>query len=110
MSKWIRKGDQVIVTAGNEKGKTGKVLTRSLDRVVVQGINIRKKHTKRKAQGAPQVLEMEAPLHISNVSLCSQEGKPVRLRVKKDKNGERELVYLEKGKEVTYRSVRKHAG
>jgi large subunit ribosomal protein L24 len=110
MSKWIRKGDQVVVTAGNEKGKTGKVLSRSLDRVIVQGINVRKKHTKRKAQGAPQILEMEAPLHISNVRISSAEGKPVRLHVRKDKKGEKQLVYVEKGKEVAYRSVKKHVG
>lgn len=111
MSKWIRKGDQVIVTAGNERGKTGTVLARSEDRVVIQGLNIRKKHTKRKAQGAPQILEMEAPIHISNVSLCNKEGKPVRVTVKKDqKSGERKLVYKESGKEVVHRSVKKQVG
>jgi large subunit ribosomal protein L24 len=110
MSKWIRKGDQVIVTAGNERGKTGKVLSRKLDRVIVQGINLRKKHMKRRAQGMPRILDMEVPIHISNVSLCSTEGKPVRLRVKGDNKGERQLVYSENGKEVAYRSVKKHAG
>ncbi len=109
MSKWIRKGDQVIVVSGNDKGKTGKVLGRSLERVLIQGINLRKKHTKRKAQGAPRILEIERPIHISNVRLCSKEGKPVRLRVKNEKKGEKQLVYLEKGKEVVYRLVKKPA-
>jgi large subunit ribosomal protein L24 len=46
MSKWIRKGDLVKVIAGNDKGKAGQVIARAEDRVLVQGINIRKKHMK----------------------------------------------------------------
>ena len=47
MSKWIRKGDRVLVIAGNDKGKAGEVLSRDEDRVIVQGINVRKKHMRR---------------------------------------------------------------
>ena len=60
MSKKIREGDQVLVLAGNDKGKTGVVLSRQGDRVVVQGINIKKKHVKKSEQN-PQggVLDLE---------------------------------------------------
>ena len=80
MSKWIRKGDRVVVVAGNDKGKAGEVLSRSEERVLVQGINVRKKHMKRtqEAQG-PRIIEMEVPIHISNVALCDKEGTPLKL-------------------------------
>jgi large subunit ribosomal protein L24 len=110
MSKWIRKGDRVLVTAGNEKGKTGEVLTRSEDRVLIQGVNIRKKHMKRtqQAQGA-RIIEMEVPIHISNVKLCDKEGKTFKLSVRQEAAGKRELVYKTGNKETVYRSVKKPA-
>ncbi|HSX25792.1 MAG TPA: 50S ribosomal protein L24 [Chlamydiales bacterium] len=110
MSKWIRKGDRVLVIAGNDKGKTGEVLSRSEDRVLIQGINVRKKHLKRtqQTQGG-RIVEMETPIHISNVCLCDKEGKRLKVSVKQDKNGKRELVYKAGGKESVYRSVKKPA-
>ena len=110
MSKWIRKGDKVVVISGNEKGKSGEVIGRKKDRVLIQGINIRKKHAKRK-QKAPgaEILEMEMPLHVSNVALCNADGKPVKAKVRiSKKNGVKELYYLEGEKEVTLRSIKKH--
>ena len=68
----IRKGDTVFVNAGNDKGKTGKVLEvlREKDRVVVEVINMVSKHTKPNAQH-PQggIIKQEAAIHISNVQL-----------------------------------------
>lgn len=83
MSKSIRKGDRILVIAGNDRGKTGEVLSRGEDRVLVQGINVRKKHLKRtqQTQGG-RIVEMEVPIHISNVCLCDKEGN----RIKKVKN------------------------
>lgn len=108
MSKWIRKGDKVVVIAGNDRGKTGDVVARKDDRVVVQGVNIRKKHVKRqqKAPGAG-IVDIEAPIHISNVALCNSEGKPVKVKVRIGKDGEKELFYLDDSKEVTLRQVSK---
>ena len=110
MSKWIRRGDQIVVIAGNDKGKTGEVLGRTGDRVLVQGINVRKKHLKRtqETQGG-RIIDMEVPVHISNVSLCTKEGTPFRVKVKSHADGSRNLVYTEAGKEVVYRSVKKPA-
>jgi large subunit ribosomal protein L24 len=109
MSKWIRKGDKVIVISGNDKGKSGEVITRKEDRVIVQGVNIRKKHAKRreKAPGA-EILEMEMPFHISNIALCNADGQAVKAKVRVNKNGAKELYYLEGDKEVTLRQVKKH--
>ena len=79
----IRKNDNVMVIAGNDKGKTGKVLKvfRKDNRVIVEGINLRKRHTK-PSQNNPQggILEKESPIHFSNVMLIDpNNSKPTRL-------------------------------
>lgn len=66
----IRKGDNVIVTAGKDNGKTGEVLlvdTNNL-RVLVRGINIIKRHTKPSQTSTGGIMEREASIHISNVA------------------------------------------
>ncbi|HEY2811151.1 MAG TPA: 50S ribosomal protein L24 [Rhabdochlamydiaceae bacterium] len=107
MSKWIKKGDKVVVIAGNDRGKTGEVVARQGERVIVQGINIRKKHAKRRAKtGAGEIHEIEMAIHISNVSLCDAEGKAVKAKVRISGKS-KELYYTQGGSEVTLRQVRK---
>ncbi len=108
MSKWIRKGDRVLVIAGNNKGKSGEVLSRSDDAVIIQEVNMRKKHLKKtqESQGG-RIIEMEMPIHISNVCLCDKEGNPLKVRSRANKEGLRELVYGTKNQETVYRSVKK---
>jgi large subunit ribosomal protein L24 len=81
----IRKGDKVIVRTGKEKGKTGQVLQVLRDdaRVLVQGVNMVKRHT-RPAPGNPGgIIEKEAPLHISNVAhVDPKSGKATRVGFK----------------------------
>ncbi|MBR4134426.1 MAG: 50S ribosomal protein L24 [Bacteroidales bacterium] len=79
----IRKGDTVYVNAGNDKGKTGKVLSviPAKDRAIVEGINLVSKHTKPNAK-QPQggIIKQEAGIHISNLQLIDpQSGKPTRV-------------------------------
>jgi large subunit ribosomal protein L24 len=79
----IRKNDNVMVIAGNDKGKTGKVLKvfPSKNRVIVESINIRKRHTKPN-QTNPQggILEKEAPIDASNVMLLDpKSNEPTRI-------------------------------
>ena len=79
----IRKGDTVYVNAGNDKGKTGKVLSviPAKDRAIVEGINLVSKHTKPNAK-QPQggIIKQEAGIHISNLQLLDpQSGKPTRV-------------------------------
>ena len=79
----IRKNDNVMVISGNDNGKTGKVLKvfPKVSRVIVEGINLRKRHTKPN-QKNPQggILEKEAPIHVSNVMLIdSKTNEPTRL-------------------------------
>ena len=79
----IKKGDTVYVNAGNDKGKTGKVLSviPAKDRAIVEGINLVSKHTKPNAK-QPQggIVKQEAGIHISNLQLIDpQSGKPTRV-------------------------------
>ena len=79
----IKKGDTVYVNAGNDKGKTGKVLSviPSKDRAIVEGVNMVSKHTKpnsKQPQGG--IIKQEAGIHISNLQLIDpQSGKPTRV-------------------------------
>jgi large subunit ribosomal protein L24 len=81
----IRKGDKVVVRTGKDKGKTGEVLRvlRDEGRVLVQGINMIKRHT-RPAPGNPGgIIDKEASIHISNVALADPKtGKPTRVGFK----------------------------
>ena len=79
----IKTGDNVIVIAGKDKGKTGNVLSvlRSKDRIVVEGVNIVKHHRKATQENPGKIEEKEASVHISNVShLDPDTGKPTRVK------------------------------
>lgn len=107
-NKWIKKDDLVLVIAGNDRGKTGKVLMRFKDRILVQGVNIRKKHVKKssKTQGA-QIVSIERPIHISNVALAKEDGTKLKIKVK-DKKDKRELIAVSSdGKEESFRIIRR---
>ncbi|MGH2611489.1 MAG: 50S ribosomal protein L24 [Rhabdochlamydiaceae bacterium] len=107
MTQWIKKGDKVLVIAGNDRGRTGVVLRRNGERLVVQGINIRKKHVKRQAQvQTPSIIEVEMSIHVSNVCLCDEDGKAICLKVKQTKK-EKELIYVQGDKEISFRTLRK---
>ena len=87
----IKKGDSVQVTTGNDAGKTGRVIKVYLDkdRVVVEGVNIVKKHA-RPTQDNPQggIIEKESSIHISNIMLVVG-GKPTRVGFKSLENGKK---------------------
>lgn len=107
-SKKVRKGDRVIAIAGNNRGQIGTVLSCSRDKVLVQGLNLRKKHVKPSQQNQKGgIIEIEKPIHISNVKVCNKDDTPVKLKIREAKNGEKELVYHQNGKDVLYRSLKK---
>jgi large subunit ribosomal protein L24 len=79
----IKKGDSVIVITGKDKGKLGNVLSilKDKDRVIVQGVNIIKRHRKATQESPGKIEEIEASVHISNVShVDPDKGKPTRVR------------------------------
>ena len=92
----IRKGDEVIVLAGKDKGKRGKVLrVLGADKVVVEAVNLVRKHQKpNPARGVPGgIVEKTMPIHISNIAVFNPETK------KADRVG---FKYLEDGRKVRF--------
>jgi large subunit ribosomal protein L24 len=92
VTKKIRKNDLVEVTAGNDKGKRGKVLRvlREKDRVVVEKVKLVKRHTKPSQTSQGGIVEKEASIHLSNIALvCGKCDKPVRVGMKILDGGEK---------------------
>lgn len=111
MKRKLRAGDQVVVIAGNDKGKIGKILSfPKEERVLVEGINVRKKHMKKTRENQKgQIIDIERPIHISNVK-PSVDGQAVKLSVRENKEGQRELVYKKGESLVSYRPIKKSKG
>ena len=100
----IKKGDTVYVNAGNDKGKTGRVLSVlvSKNKAIVEGINVVSKSAKPSAKH-PQggIIKMEAPVHVSNLNLLDpKSGKPTRIERKKDEAGKTVRYSKKSGEEI----------
>ena len=99
----IRKGDQVVVISGKDKGKRGDVVRVAGDKVVVSNVNVIKRHTKPNPQaGQPGgVIEREAPIHISNVMLFNPaSGKGERVAFKVLEDGRKLRVFRSSGEAI----------
>jgi large subunit ribosomal protein L24 len=100
----IKKGDSVIVIAGNSKGQQGKVLevVRENERAIVEGVNLVSKHTKPNAK-SPQggIIKQEATIHVSNLMLKDPKtGKPTRIGRRLGKNGKLVRYSKKSGEEI----------
>ena len=98
MSMKLRKGDEVEVIAGKDRGKRGKIssVLPSEDKVIVEGVNVMKKHRKAKRER----IEMPFPIHVSNVMLvCPHTGKPTRVGYAVE-GGEKVRVSRKSGKQI----------
>ena len=99
----IKKNDKVIVKTGKDKGKEGEVLSVNPEtgRVLVAGVNQVKKHTRPTQQSAGGVIEMEAPVDISNLQVvCPKCNKPTRIKMETLEDGERVRVCKKCGEMV----------
>ena len=100
----IRKGDEVIVIAGRDKGKRGKVVLRADEvRVLVEGVNLVKKHTKPNPMKgvAGGIVEKTMPINQSNVAIFNPAtGKADRVGVKVLADGKKARVYKSSGEEI----------
>ena len=92
----IKKGDNVVVIAGKNRGTTGKVelVLSKKNMIVIDGVNVVKKHRKANQQSrSGQIVEKSMPIHISNVMMADPKGgKPTRVRIERNKDGARERV------------------
>jgi len=104
MARHVRKGDEVIVTAGSDKGRRGKVLRviSQENRVVVEGINVRRKNIK-PSQNNPQggAVSLEMPIHLSNVSPADSKGKASRVRFVTKDDGSKVRIAATTGEELS---------
>ncbi|WP_353238042.1 50S ribosomal protein L24 [Limnohabitans sp.] len=100
----IRKGDEVIVITGRDKGKRGKVSLRATDsHVVIDGVNIVKKHAKPNPMKGTTggIIEKAMPIHQSNVAIFNAAtGKADRVGIKLQADGTRVRVYKSSGEEI----------
>ncbi len=99
----IKKGDQVVVLSGKDKGRTGTV-TRVMPKdgkVLVDGINVAARHRK-PSQANPQggIDRAPAPLHISKVAVATADGKPTRVRFETGKDGTKVRVAVKTGEKI----------
>jgi len=78
MANKFKKGDQVIVIAGSNKGKTGKITLINGDKVLVEGVNLATIHKKPTSNTPGQIAKVEKPIHISNIA-HEENGKPVKI-------------------------------
>lgn len=76
----FKKNDQVIVISGSDKGKTGKITVVAGDKVTVEGINLSTVHKKPTQSGPGQIVKVEKPIHISNISHI-ENGKAVKVKI-----------------------------
>jgi large subunit ribosomal protein L24 len=102
----IKKGDDVIVIAGKDKGATGKVISvdPKRERVVVEGVNLVKRHTRETNQGPRGakeggVVTKEGAIHVSNVALA-EDGKPTRVGYRFDEDGTKIRISRRTGKDI----------
>ena len=100
----IKKNDTVVVLAGEDKGKTGKVLKVLVEknRALVEGVNMVSKSTKPSAQN-PQggIVKQEAPIHISHLSLLDpKSGKATRVGIKVTEDGKKVRIAKKSGEEI----------
>ena len=98
----IKKGDQVVVLSGKDKGKTGQV-TKAMPaegKVIVAGVNVATRHRKA-TQANPQggLDRFEAPLHVSKVAIATKDGKPTRVRFE-TQDGKKVRVAVKTGEKI----------
>ncbi|MCK7594259.1 50S ribosomal protein L24 [Pseudomarimonas salicorniae] len=99
----IRKGDQVVVITGKNKGQKGEVVRVAGDKVVVSNVNLVKRHTKPNPQAnqAGGIVEKEAPIHVSNVMIFNPAaGKGDRVGIKVLEDGRKLRVFRSSGEAI----------
>ena len=100
----LKKGDKVIVIAGKAKGETSTVVRAypEKDLVLLDGVNLSKRHRKPDAQGrSGQVVDKAMPVHVSNVQLVDpKSGKPTRIRIEHQKGGKRVRIAVKSGQNI----------
>ncbi|OGG57655.1 50S ribosomal protein L24 [Candidatus Kaiserbacteria bacterium RIFCSPHIGHO2_01_FULL_56_24] len=101
----LKKGDKVIVIAGKSRGVTGtvaRVITKK-DQVVIDGVNMAKKHRKASGQSRKgQIIDKVMPIHVSNVMLADpKDGTRTRIKITRSKDGNRQRIAVKSGTAIS---------
>jgi len=102
----VKKGDTVLVIAGKDRGAKGKVIAAypQQDRVLVEGVNRVKKHTKiqtsQRGSKSGGIVTQEASIHVSNVMVIDSDGNPTRVGYRKDEAGRNVRISRRSGKDL----------
>jgi large subunit ribosomal protein L24 len=102
----IKKGDTVIVLTGKDRNRTGKVIAAypKDNKVLVEGVNRVKKHTRvsttQRGAKTGGIVTQEAPIHVSNVAIVDEGGKPTRVGYRIDESGNKVRIARRSGKEL----------
>lgn len=98
----LKAGDQVLVTAGKDKGKQGRVLRviPAHNRVVIEGANMYTRHVKPYGDRAGEITRRERPLDAGKVAIINDKGQPDRIGYQVSRDGKKERVYKKTGKVV----------
>ncbi len=100
----IKKADTVLVIAGKDRGTSGKVLSIAGNRVLVEGVNRQKRHTKEstgdRGVKVGGIITVEGTIHISNVMVVDSDGKASRLGVRKNEAGKNVRISRRTGKDI----------
>ncbi len=80
MTSKFKKNDEIIVIAGSDKGKVGKIVTIKDQKVTIEGVNLRTIHKKPTSSNPGQIVKVEKPIHISNISHV-ENGKAVKVKI-----------------------------
>jgi large subunit ribosomal protein L24 len=99
----LKKGDNVMVIAGNNKGQSGRILMVDTEkqRAIVEGVNLMSKHTKPNADNPKGgIIKQEAGVHISNLMIVDKSGKPTKVGKKKDEKSGKTVRISKKSGEV----------
>ncbi len=103
MASKIKKGDKVVVRTGRDRGKSGEVLKvlPKEDRLIVQGVNVVKRHQRPSMRSQGGIEEKEAPIHVSNVAMADpKDGKPTRVGFTRLDDGRKVRVARRSGETI----------
>ena len=104
MAKKFRKGDQVIVISGSDKGKVGKLVSNLNDRVIVEGVRLATIHKKPTGQELGQIKKEERSIHISNISHV-EDGKSIKIKFVINSDGEKKSIKKDRVSKKTGKKI-----
>jgi len=98
----IKKGDNVVVLAGRDKGKRGEVIEvrPKENRALVRGVNLVKRHQKQTQAQEGGIISKESPIHLSNIAIVGKDGKPTRVGFKIQADGKKVRIAKSSGAEI----------